>query len=30
MRILVFLEHAGSEIQKNNLGVLATAAALRA
>ena len=30
MRILVFLEHAGSEIQKNNLGVLAKAAALGA
>jgi electron transfer flavoprotein alpha subunit len=28
MRILVFLEHAGSEIQKNNLGVLTKAASL--
>lgn len=30
MRILVFLEHSGSEIQKNNLGVLAKAVSLGA
>lgn len=30
MRILVFLEHSGPEIQKNNLGVLAKAVALGA
>ena len=30
MRILVFLEHSGLEIQKNNLGVLAKAVALGA
>lgn len=30
MKVLVFLEHAGSEIQKNNLGVLSKVAALGA